>query len=359
MHKWYPQKSKNRFRNNAPNYRAESFLFETIPSIAQSIIARFNRNHYDSTKWLMPPSILPRSSSLQITWIGHATFLIQLNGYNIITDPVFGNIFSPFFLRLLSPGIAADLLPPIDYVLISHNHRDHMDKKSLYMIKEKNPHVHILVPQGDKAWFDYHNFAYNSEHTWWEEIVISPSLRFTFLPAVHWSQRYLFDQNRSLWGSWMISHDDQHIYFAGDTAYGDHFVQIAHEFQNIITALLPIGPGEPSAWMKHNHLNSETALQAFETLQADHFIPMHWGTFALGTDHGEEPIIRLQQAWKQKQNNLVNQTLHLAKAGEPILFPLSSKTTQITERNKEDKQEKQYKEQRTANIGNSVRELSE
>ncbi len=348
MHKWYPQKKNDRFCNSSPNYRAESFLFGTMLSILQSVIARFSRTRYHPEKWLQIASVSSQSSSLQISWIGHATFLIQANGYNIITDPVLGDLLSPLFPRLLKPGISASSLPPIDYVLISHNHRDHMDKQSLYTIKQRNPNVRILVAQGDKAWFDYHNFAQTSEHSWWEESIISPKLRFTFLPSVHWSQRYLFDKNRSLWGSWMISLDDQHIYFAGDTAYGDHFAQIAHEFRSISAALLPIGPGEPSQWMQHNHLNSETALQAFEALGAHHFIPMHWGTFPFGTDHGEEPILRLKQAWKQKEKALHDRTLHLLKAGELLGIhqekQSSPESAHIPERDEQNKQEKQQKE---------------
>ena len=348
MHKWYPRKTRNRFYNSSPNYTPESFLFGTMPSMLQSVIARFTRTPYNSEKWFHTTPLPSQSSSLQISWIGHATFLIQINDYNIITDPVFGNLLSPLFPRLLKPGISATSLPPIDYVLISHNHRDHMDRHSLYTIKQKNPNVHILVAQGDKAWFDYHNFAHSSEHSWWEEITISPQLRFTFLPSVHWSQRYLFDKNRSLWGSWMISCGNQHVYFAGDTAYGDHFAQIAHEFPTITAALLPIGPGEPSQWMQHNHLNSETALQAFETLRAHAFIPMHWGTFAFGSDHGEEPIIRLKQAWEQKKETLNDRTLHIIKAGEPVHVhqkeQLPAEPTHIPERDEQNKQEKQHKE---------------
>ncbi len=347
MRKWYPQKKNGRFYNCSPSYKTESLLFGTIPSILQSLVARFTQTSYHPEKWFQDIPLPSQSTSLQIAWLGHATFLIQANGYTIITDPAFGNV-SPLFPRLLRTGISANTLPPIDYVLISHNHRDHMDKQSLYAIKQKNPNVHVLVAQGDKAWFDYHQFTNSSEHTWWEETVISHKLRFTFLPSVHWSQRYLFDKNRSLWGSWMISFDDQHIYFAGDTAYGDHFAQIAYEFRQITAALLPIGPCEPSLWMKHNHLSSETALQAFETLQAQHLIPMHWGTFPFGADHAEEPIIRLKHAWKQKREALSHRLLHIVKAGEIVPFEkksiLAPELANITERNKQNKHDEQRKE---------------
>lgn len=116
----------------------------------------------------------------------------------------------------------------------------------------------------------------------------------------------------------MISVQDKQIYFAGDTAYGDHFNQIAREFPSITAALIPIGPCEPSEWMQLSHLSSETSLQAFVTLQAKHFIPMHWGTFPFGNDQFDDPIIRLRQAWKKKEPDLQNQQLHIIKAGDPL-----------------------------------------
>ncbi len=331
MQKWYPKKKQQRFCNIPQTYNPESLLWGTVPSVIQSFISRFRRKVHSPDQWIVHSIVTERSDKVRISWIGHATFLIQGGGYNIITDPIFGNIAS-IFRRLLKPGISIDALPPIDYILISHNHLDHMDASSLHAIKQINPDVQVLVPQGDKAWFDSNGFAHSHEHMWWDTQRITDSIKCTFLPSVHWSQRGLFDKNRSLWGSWMISIHDTHIYFAGDTAEGDHFVQIAREFPAISTALMPVGPCEPSEWMKHNHLSSETALQSFITLQAKEFIPMHWGTFAFGNDHFEEPIIRLKHAWKMNENRLHTRQLHIVRAGAQLTLHTDTAIPEVGKR---------------------------
>jgi L-ascorbate metabolism protein UlaG (beta-lactamase superfamily) len=123
-------------------------------------------------------------------------------------------------------------------------------------------------------------------------------LTLTFLPAYHWSGRGIFDANRSIWGSWMIRHGKYHCYFAGDTAYGEHFEHIAHAFPTIHTAFMPIGPCEPHAYLRQSHINAEEAGQAFLTLNAQHLIPMHWGTFGFGIDRPLEPLHRLEAWWE-------------------------------------------------------------
>ncbi len=318
MKKWYPRKVRDRFCSPCSQDKPESLLFGTLPSFLQSLQARFFRKPYNANEWITACPVAQRSDVLRISWIGHSTFLIQTQGKNIITDPVFSSV-SPIFPRLLEPGIAIDALPPIDYVVISHNHRDHMDAWSLSQIKKKNKHVCVLVPSGDKQWFDRRGYANARECVWWDGFC-RDGVQFTFLPALHWSQRGLFDKNRSLWGSWMISAAGMKIYFAGDTAYGDHFAQIARDFFPIDIALLPIGPCEPRDWMRRSHISCMRSVQAFQALQAQHFIPMHWGTFPLGNDQFDEPIIRLQHAWSVSQDGLQGRRLHIVKAGQPIVF---------------------------------------
>lgn len=234
-----------------------------------------------------------------ITWIGHASFLITISGHTILTDPIFGDL--TFLLqRSSAPGIAFEKLPAIDIVILSHNHRDHMDSATIKALFAKTA-CHFYVPWGDKAWFDC---AFGAAATsgrvtecmWWQDIM-HKDIRLTFLPACHWSQRGLFDRNKSLWGSWMIQDS---IYFAGDTAYTDHFKEIAHHFPAIEVALLPIGPCEPRAWMAATHMNAEDAGKAFLDLKARIFIPMHWGTYGFGIDDLMLPIIRLKRWWQEK-----------------------------------------------------------
>lgn len=287
--------------------------------------------------WIQTPNLILAAHEPNVTWLGHSTFLIQIGGINILTDPIFGH---PSFLfpRVLPLGIPVAQLPPIDAVILSHNHPDHMDAPSLYTIKQQFPHARILVPEGDKAWFDRRGYSNVSEHSWWEDSQIAvpnadiTPVRFTFLPSIHWSARGLFDRNKSLWGSWMIEWDGHSIYFAGDTAYGHHFANIGHHFPSIDLALMPVGPCEPHDWMAHNHVSAEQAGQAFLDLKAKQFIPMHWGTFIFGYDHFELPIERISNWWQANADAVVGKKLHLCKVGQridisvplaesPLIFP--------------------------------------
>ncbi|EKD48665.1 MAG: hypothetical protein ACD_64C00192G0001 [uncultured bacterium] len=314
MTKWFPKQKRNRFYNPTGEGAPESLIMGTLPSLFKAFTSRFFRKRPQPASWLHPQQIPFRSKELSITWIGHATFLIQVADINILTDPVFGEV-SSFFPRILSPGIHFDTLPSIDYVLLSHNHWDHMDAASLTALRERHPCMQVLVPQGDKQWFAKRRFTAH-EFSWWESHSIKKAT-FTFLPAVHWSGRGLFDTNRSLWGSWMVQAGNRSTYFGGDTAYGAHFKQIAHEYGPIDVALLPIGPCEPKEWMLRTHMDVEHSLQAFEDLGAQHFIPMHWGTFPFGNDQFDEPIIQLK-----KHGSIIKKgSIHYIKAGFRQIVP--------------------------------------
>lgn len=270
-------------------------------------------------RFTQTPSFPQQSQEPKVTWLGHSTFLIQVGGKNILTDPIFGSL-SFVFRRLVPAAVRVKELPQIDYVLISHNHFDHMDSSSLQALKKRFPDMQVLVPMGDKAWFDRHYFKNASEHMWWDEIVdsIVKNLKFTFLPANHWSQRTLFDKNDSLWGSWMISYAGYHIYFAGDTSWGPHFDIIGKSFGTIDIACLPIAPGEPRSWMKETHINAQEAVEAFINLRAKTLVPMHWGTFHLGFDDFYAPLKLLHETWIAMQSQLQDKELKVMKFGELI-----------------------------------------
>lgn len=257
-----------------------------------------------------------------VTWIGHATFLINIAGLNILTDPIFGNP-SIFFRRMMPPGLGIEQLPHIDVILLSHNHLDHLHEATIAALKNRFPEVRILVPWGDKAWFDKRGYSNVMEYSWWENETVlfeltGSATTFTFLPAVHWSGRGIFDRNKSLWGSWMIQSLDHTLYFAGDTAYGRHFKAIAQEFPAIDTVLMPIGPCEPYEDTGLTHVNAEEAGQAFLDLGAHRFIPMHWGVFWFGTDYPLLPIERLQSWWKKNETQLTKAVLSPLKFGESV-----------------------------------------
>lgn len=267
-----------------------------------------------------------RSEKPIITWIGHSTFLIQMNNINILTDPIFGDATS-LFPRILQPGINLAQLPLIDYVILSHNHPDHMEAPSLLVLRDMHPGCTFLVPLGDKQWFDARDFTRVSEYTWWQDdsfpLPDGQHIKFTFLPAFHWSQRGLFDKNKSLWGSWMIELGGKTIYFGGDTAYSRHFKSIGKEFERIDCAILPIGPCDPHKWMKFSHANAHGAYQGFKDLNAQHFIPMHWGTFYFGTDTFDTPMTLLKNVWQKHAGKEVTyDQLHILCAGQRIDLPV-------------------------------------
>jgi L-ascorbate metabolism protein UlaG (beta-lactamase superfamily) len=319
MKRIYPERSYGKFIC-CDGLNHEWFV-PVVKTLIHSIkVCFFNQTlKEDVKKFITTPIFKTRSQEPVITWLGHSTFLIQIAGKNILTDPIFGSL-SFVFRRLVPSVVQIQDLPEIDYVLISHNHFDHMDSKTLCGLKDRFPKMKVLVPSGDKEWFDRHLFSNVSEHMWWDEILDeSRPLQFTFLPANHWSQRTLFDKNRSLWGSWMIVSGDFKIYFAGDTSWGEHFAQIGHEFNDIDVALLPVAPGEPRSWMKSSHINAQEAVQAFIDLKAKTFIPMHWGTFHLGFDEFYAPIILLKESWRELQADLKDKNLKILKFGEMII----------------------------------------
>jgi L-ascorbate metabolism protein UlaG (beta-lactamase superfamily) len=254
-----------------------------------------------------------------VTWIGHATFLITVAGKNILTDPIFGDLgYIVNFKRLTPPGVALHALPPIDAVLISHNHPDHMDEATLHILEQLHSPL-FLVPQGDKLWFDKRGFKRVQECMWWDNYKLSSMVNCTFLPAIHWSRRGFFDHNRSLWGSWMIESSMPHpttIYFGGDTAYGSHFKAIAEAYPKIDVALMPIGPAEPRKLMRCSHVNPEEAGQAFLDLGADTLIPMHWGAYHLGTEEPLVPLHRMRSWWNAYVQSKHDRRLSCLKMGE-------------------------------------------
>lgn len=322
-HRIYPFIKNNRFCNHLGE-KQEGMLRSAF-SLLESLLQKTRGLRRLKQQWNHSSEIFNNdtnrvSSDPLITWVGHSTFIINVCGLNIITDPIFGN---PSFLfpRMMPPGITLEQTPIIDVVLISHNHLDHMHAPTLHALLEKNPHIKILVPLGDKAWFDKRGFADVQEYSWWDSVTVqSPKVDktviFTFLPAVHWSGRGMFDKNKSLWGSWMIQSPTHNLYFAGDTAYGRHFKAIAEEFGRIDTVLIPIGPCEPHEDLHITHVNAEQAGQAFLDLGAERFIPMHWGVFWFGTDYPLMPIERLQAWWKKQEDVLVSKIMNPLKFGE-------------------------------------------
>lgn len=321
MKKRFPFRKNGKFHTH--DGRDHKWIWSACKTAWIALKHNFTKHENDlARKWAIKPKFVERSEELLITWLGHSTFLIQIGGKNILTDPIFGRL-TYIFSRIIPSVASVKDLPPIDYVLISHNHLDHMDSFALNTLKYRFPRMTVCVPMGDKAWFDKRGFKYVSEHMWWDIIPAGAGVSLSFLPANHWSQRTLFDKNCSLWGSWMIQHNNGTVYFGGDSAWGNHFDDIAAHYKDIDVALMPIAPAEPTYMMKEGHLNAEEAAEAFLRLNAKVFIPMHWGTYHLGFDTFRGPIDRLSRWWRRNQARCKNKALQYVKAGELLYMTRS------------------------------------
>lgn len=220
-----------------------------------------------------------------IVWLGHATFFIRLNGITMITDPVLYNV--SMIKRMTDLPLKPKELNNIDYLLLSHGHRDHYDKKSIKTLHHNNPKLKALIPLKTKSWFD--KISMKSEEAGWYQQYNVNDIAIFFMPAKHWNRRGLNDFNRTLWGSFIIQYKNTSLFFAGDTAFGPHFKEIAEFFPAINYCILPVGAYRPAHIMKHAHLSPTEALQAFKDLNGEVFIPMHYGTFDLSDEPPGEP----------------------------------------------------------------------
>ena len=234
--------------------------------------------------------IITKNKDNGMVWLGHATFLFTLGGKHFITDPVLYNVsvvkrFTPL------PCEVADL-KHIDYILLSHNHRDHCDKRSMQELCTLNPNAVILtgleIGKLLRSWKITNTVI---EAGWYQQFFLKQELQVTYLPAKHWNRRGLKDMNEMLWGSFMIESKQSKIYFGADSGLGIHFEETAQLFPNIDYALPGIGAYKPEWFMHTAHTGPADALLAFEKLKAKHFIPMHHGTF----DLSDEPIFYPKQ----------------------------------------------------------------
>jgi L-ascorbate metabolism protein UlaG (beta-lactamase superfamily) len=247
-----------------------------------------------------------RSEELKLTLIGHSTVLIQINNINILTDPHYSKRSSIVTWagpkRVIQPAIKISDLPPIDLVLISHNHYDHLDIPTLKLLNAKfSPKV--LVGLGNKELLRSNGITNVVEMDWWDKFLFN-DIPISFTPTQHWSARGLFDKRKTLWGGFLIEATKK-IFFAGDTGYGKVFKQINKKYGAIDVGLIPIGAYEPRWFMKDAHVNPEEAVKIFLDLKLKHGFGIHFGTFKDLTDEPiDKPINDLNQALlKSKVSN--------------------------------------------------------
>lgn len=228
---------------------------------------------------------------LRIGFVGHASFLIQIAGHNILTDPIWSERASPVPFagprRYNPPGIAFDRLPRIDAVLISHNHYDHLDLPTLVRLWARD-RPRIVSPLGNDSIIRAHDASIAVEALdWGDRLSLAPGLQLFVEPAHHWSARATNDRNHALWASFVVRGGGRSVYFAGDTGFGGgrHFHAVAARHPRLDVALLPIGAYEPRWFMAPHHMNPRDAVHAFRILKAGSALGFHWGTFRL-TDEG-------------------------------------------------------------------------
>ena len=236
-----------------------------------------------------------------VAWIGHATFLLKLGEITIITDPVFSKNAGPLFFgpkRFTEPALKLNEIPRTDIFLLTHNHYDHQDMKTIMRFPYKESKV--LVPLGLKKYFKINRFKDVNEMDWYDQIRINQNLNITFLPSVHWSKRSLTDTNKTLWGSYLIEYKGKKILFSCDTGVGKIYKELGDKYGPIDLTFINIGAYNfyPMASIKDSsayHTNPEEALGLAKDLKSKKVIGMHWGTFVLSLEPILEPPLRFKQ----------------------------------------------------------------
>jgi L-ascorbate metabolism protein UlaG (beta-lactamase superfamily) len=310
---------------SAPKYRgpkSDHFDGERFHNLQRTTHAGFtdmvrwmtNREEGQWQEWreitpAAPPPERVSGGELRVTWVNHSTFLIQTENLNILTDPIWSDRCSPVPFagpkRHHAPGIRFVDLPPIDIVLISHNHYDHMDAPTLERLKREHD-PRIFVGLGNAAFVEG-----AVDLDWWQS-GIAKGVRVHAVPAQHFSSRGTADRDANLWCGFVIETPHGPIYFAGDTGWGPHFEMIRKRFGAMRLALLPIGAFRPEWFMCAVHISPKDAVRAAQALGAERSIPMHYGTFHLGDDGQDEPV----QVLREELSRVPGVRFEVLKPGE-------------------------------------------
>jgi L-ascorbate metabolism protein UlaG (beta-lactamase superfamily) len=270
-----------------------------------------------------PPPARVDDGSIRATVIGHATVLLQVAGLNILTDPVLSTRIGPTPWtgpkRVRPPAVPFEQIPPIDVVLLSHDHYDHLDRPTLRRLVERdNPQiltglrVGAKVPAGNVVELD-----------WWDAHEICAGVSATYVPAEHFSGRGLFDRDRSLWGGFVLATPHGKVYFAGDTAMGMHFQAIRERFGAMTLSLIPIGAYAPRWFMERVHIDPDEALQASMTLESQTTLAIHFGTFNLADDAYDAPTQALARALAHLADRPPGSDFRVLPFGQPAAVRLA------------------------------------
>jgi N-acyl-phosphatidylethanolamine-hydrolysing phospholipase D len=274
---------------------------------------------------VVSPAPPPDNDRLTITWVGHSSFLIQLKGLSVLTDPIWSKRASPVQFagprRHTPPGIPFEDLPSIDAVFMSHDHYDHLDNQTVRRLISRFPRAKWFVPMRVGHFLERRGAADVAEMDWWQATA-SEAISGWCTPAQHFSGRYPWNRNATLWCGWVIGIGGYRIFFAGDTGLHPEFGKIARRFGPLDAAILPIGAYEPRWFMQPVHMSPEDAVSAYLQIRRGSpsdkclFIPSHWGTFRLTDEPLDEPPRLLRKAWNEA--HLPDSHLQLVRPGETI-----------------------------------------
>jgi L-ascorbate metabolism protein UlaG (beta-lactamase superfamily) len=299
---------------NAPTYRGprsdhfdgERFINQRPrPQGEQSVLKWIlTREHGKWAAWTdaqpgPPPPRRVGSGELRVTFVNHATSLIQMDGVNVLTDPIWSERCSPVSfagpVRRRPPGLRFEDLPPIDLVVLSHNHYDHMDVPTLLQL-ERTFRPRFAAGLGNRAFLEGKGLSRVTELDWWQSLPVGNGVEATLVPSQHFSGRGTCDRDGTLWGGYVLRGAGGPVYFSGDTGYGPHFRQVRERFGPMRLALLAIGAFRPAWFMSYVHVSPSEAYQAHLDLAAARSVAIHFGTFELADDSEVEPVQALNEA---------------------------------------------------------------
>jgi N-acyl-phosphatidylethanolamine-hydrolysing phospholipase D len=298
-----PKDENGRYTNQDPNWSKGStginigFLLRRFGTVLRDYQG-LPKHAANNGEWL-------RANQHQstVTWVGHSTLLVQIDGINFLTDPMWSKTASPVPpigpRRLVKLGLAIEDLPPIDFVVISHNHYDHMDVPTLKKLFTINPDTVFFVPMDNAKLLRKKGIKKVQQMDWGESIEFK-NLVIHCLPSQHWSKRSLNDTNKSGWASWAMTSANKRFYFAGDSGYFDGFKTIGEALGPFDLAAMPIGAYKPQTMMQSSHMDPEQAVQATLDIQASKAVAIHFGTFDLADEPINEPPQRFKQAAQEQ-----------------------------------------------------------
>lgn len=334
-----PKGQEARQMELSPQYDSEKGHFDNPEPVVLKQLEEYSMNWGDIYKWLVVkgertpheamPQVKPdmvafmeRSDAFEAIWLGHSTILLKMSGKNILIDPVFSKRASPVPFtvgRFQEPALTLEELPEIDYVIISHDHYDHLDMETVKSFREKG--AEFFVPLGVGSHLEGWGIARSRivERDWWQGIM-RDDLEFVATPAQHFSGRGLKDRNKTLWASWVIRNEEKSVYFSGDSGYASHFKAIGEAYGPFDVAF--IENGQYNIKWQTVHMLPEESAQAYFDLKAEMFIPIHWAMFELSMHTWYQPGMEIAALAEERGINLVT-----PKLGEVVDFESVPATT--------------------------------